>query len=342
MEKSKKIKLLYVGNRLSKYGYTPGVVETLGLQLENEGFEVLYAGDQLNKLKRLREMLWKTIRYGKKVDYVLIDTYSTSAFWFALGVGLICRILFIKYIPILHGGNLPARLKKSKFLCDLLFKKSYHNVAVSGYLHHYFNEAGYSSIIIPNNLDVNSYTFKSRSLINPNVLWVRSFHKDYNPNMAIDVMLKLTKLYPDASLTMVGPEKDSSLNNFKEYAKEKGVEKNIKITGRLSKPEWHQVSTGCDVFINTTNYDNTPVSVLEAMALGLPVVTTNVGGIPFLLKNNEDAILVEKNDSEAMFQNIKKLIDSQELVESLTKNAVIKVSKFDWEKVKLEWIKLLK
>jgi glycosyltransferase involved in cell wall biosynthesis len=338
----KKVKLLYVGNRLSKYGYTPGVIETLGLQLEQEGFEIIYAGNELNKLKRFKEMIWKTLSYSKKVDYVLIDTYSTSAFWFALVVGLLCRILNVKYVPILHGGNLPARLKKSKIFSDLLFKKSYQNVAVSGYLHHYFNLAGYSSIVIPNNIDVNSYKFKSRNNIKPNILWVRSFHKDYNPNMAIDVFVKLKKEFPDATLTMVGPEKDSSLSIFKEYAEKKYVQDSIKITGKLSKPDWHKLSEECDIFINTTNYDNTPVSILEAMALGLPVVTTNVGGIPFLLDNGVNAILVEKNDSDSMSKEISKLLESSEYVKKLTSKALTKVSSFDWDTVKFEWIKLLK
>src|SRR5690606_25965537 len=117
---------------------TPGVVETLGLQLEDDGYGVEYAGNYLSKPKRFLEMLWKTIKLRNDVDYVLIDTYSTNAFWFSFAVGMLCRLFRIRYIPILHGGNLPARLKRSKWFCDALFLYAFQNVAVSGYLRHYF------------------------------------------------------------------------------------------------------------------------------------------------------------------------------------------------------------
>ena len=94
------------------------------------------------------------------------------------------------------------------------------------------------------------------------------------------------------------------------------------------------------MFINTTNVDNTPVSVIEAMALGLPVVSTNVGGIPFLLEDGVDALLVEPNDQEAMCRAIERLKSDPELVKQLTLNARKKVENFDWEVVKHQWKKL--
>ena len=125
---TKATKILYVGNNLSKYGNTPGTVETLGVLFEKENIEVIYAGHSLNKIKRLFEMCFSVIKNRNKIKYVLIDTYSTSAFWFAFSVGMISRILHIKYIPILHGGNLPERLKNSKYYSDLLFKNSFESI----------------------------------------------------------------------------------------------------------------------------------------------------------------------------------------------------------------------
>ena len=98
-------------------------------------------------------------------------------------------------------------------------------------------------------------------------------------------------------LCMIGPDRDGSMAEFIKYAESKGVIERIKITGKLSKEEWIKVSEDYDFFINTTNIDNTPVSVIEAMALGLIVVSTNPGGIPFLLTADKDSILVEPGDS---------------------------------------------
>ena len=99
---------------------------------------------------------------------------------------------------------------------------------------------------------------------------------------------------------MVGPDKDGSLSVVKQKATDLDVLDSIYFTGRLSKKEW--ISKSCDFsfFINTTNADNTPVSVMEAMALGFPVITTNVGGIPYLFINGVEGIQVPANDANAM------------------------------------------
>lgn len=334
--------ILYLGNKLSHHGLTKGVIETLGPQLEREGYSVTYAGTKKNIIYRLFEMLIAVFRNRKTVDYVLIDTYSSTAFWYAWLSAMFCRFFNIKYIHILHGGSLPDRLKRSKWFCDRIFMYSYANVAVSGYLKYYFEKAGYQAIMIPNNIDIAQYPFKRRTTLKPRLLWVRSFHRQYNPNMAADVLAMLLKDYAEAELCMVGPDKDGSMQEFKNYCTQLGITEHVKVTGLLSKPEWHTLSEDYDIFINTTHVDNTPVSVIEAMALGLLVVSTNVGGLPFLLEDGKDALLVNKGDAEAMYKSVKSLIDNTTLSSVLVDNARAKAASFDWEVVKELWKSLFK
>ena len=335
------ISILYIGNKPSHRGFTKGVIETLGPQLQTIGYKIFYAGEELNPILRLWEMLSAIIKYRKKVDYLLIDTYSTRAFWFAWLSGLFARLFAISYIPILHGGNMSARLKKSKWACKILFNYSKANVAVSGYLKKVFNEAGFKTIVIHNNIDISKYPFYHRIILKPRILWVRSFQSQYNPKMAVNVLTGLLKYFVNAELCMVGPDKDGSMDNFIEYATEKRVINRIKITGILSKQEWINLSTKYDIFINTTNVDNTPVSIIEAMALGLPVVSTNVGGLPYLINNSQDGFLVEPDNAGAMVEKIKLLISDNNLSKEITLNARKKIEEMDWEKVKTEWKKLL-
>jgi glycosyltransferase involved in cell wall biosynthesis len=140
---------------------------------------------------------------------------------------------------------------------------------------------------------------------------------------------------------MVGPDKDGSMQEFKNYCYELGITEHVKVTGLLSKPEWHTLSEDYDIFINTTHVDNTPVSVIEAMALGLTVVSTNVGGLPFLLVDGKDALLVNKGDAEAMYKAVKDIIIDQALATEIAGNARAKAESFDWENIKSQWFSLL-
>lgn len=332
--------LLYIGNKLSKHGNTATSIETLGVFLESEGYTVYYASSKKNQLFRLFDMIWKTLKYSKKVDYVLIDTYSTLNFWYAFIISQLCRFLKISYITKLHGGDLPNRIQKNPLLCKMIFNNSYVNVAPSQYLFEAFQKQGYLKLIyIPNTIEVRNYPFKKREFPQPKLLWVRSFAKIYNPTMAIRVVSELKKQFPDTSLCMVGPIKDESFNETVLLAKNLNVE--VTFTGKLSKEAWIALSSDYDIFINTTHFDNTPISVIEALSLGLPVVSTNVGGIPFLLQHQKNALLVPDDAVQSMVNEINNLITTPKLALQLSENGRKTVENFDWKIVKKQWFELL-
>ncbi|KAA6329422.1 hypothetical protein EZS27_021771 [termite gut metagenome] len=270
--------ILYIGNKLSVHGYTPTSVETLGVQL-SEYFEIITVSDKKNKILRMLDIVFTVMQYRNRISKVIIDTYSTSNFYFAFVAAGLCRAYNIPYIPILHGGSLPQRLDKSKLLSKFIFTHSLTNVVPSGYLQYEFNRRGYQNVVlIPNNINISIYTFKVREIISPRLLWVRSFASCYNPAMAVRVLAELKKTHPEAELCMVGQDKDGSMLKSQQLANLLGIACSVTFTGKLTKQAWIKLSEQYNIFINTTDVDNTPVSVIEAMALGLPVISTNVGG----------------------------------------------------------------
>lgn len=334
------MKILYLGNQLYKHGFNKTTIETLSVQMAELGFEIVCASDKKSFFWRILDMVLSVIRYRNQVSYILMDTYSTKAFWYAFLCSQLARLFKIKYIPILHGGNLPYRLENNPKLCQMVFANAYKNVAPSGYLKQAFEKVGYTNLIsIPNAIPIHEYEFKKRTTFSPKLLWVRAFATIYNPEMAVAVLYEVLKTYPHATLTMVGPDKDGSMATTKAYAESKGLQ--INFTGKLAKEEWWQLASEHDIFINTTHFDNTPVSVMEAMALGLPVVSTNVGGIPFLLTDKENALLVQDNDVEAMTKSILDLISQPERSFEMTQNARRFIAQMDWEVIKQKWKALL-
>ena len=335
-----KKRLLYIGNKLAAKNNTISTIDTLSQKLRLEGFEVITKSSKINKLLRLLDMLFAVHKNRKYIDLVLIDTYSTQNFWYAISVAWLCRFYKLEYIPILHGGNLPTRLKSNQNTCKKYFGNAFTNVAPSNYLKNAFEQVGYDNIeLIPNSIEIENYPFLKRTIKAPKLLWVRSFSEIYNPKLAISIFGKLKKKYPDAELCMVGPEKDGSLAECKMYAENLQVD--VRFTGLLSKKDWIQLSKNYNIFINTTNFDNMPVSIIEAMALGLPVISTNVGGISKLIVDNQNGFLVKPNNESEFIDAIERILSLDSTIDSLTQNARNKAETFDWKSVKKLWLLLL-
>ena len=308
--------------------------------LRKEGYKVKTASTRNNKALRLGEMLGLIVKYKNSTDIVLIDTYGAMNFYYAYLVGKTCKLFDLEYIPILHGGNLPERLENSQKLSQSLFGSAKANIAPSRFLYDIFRDHGFDNTqIIANAIKTTNYPFKERRNFRPKLLWVRRFQERYNPFMAIKVLRLLQEQYPEASLCMVGPEKDGSMAACKKLSDKYGL--NVRFTGKLRKKHWAELSANYDFFINTTSIDNTPISVIEAMSLGLAIVSTDVGGMPMLIEDGHDGILVPEQDDKAMVNGIIEIIENPEKGKQICKNARDKVELFDWELVKEQWNRVL-
>jgi len=333
--------ILYIGNKLSAHGKTPTGVETLGAKFSEIGYQTITASGKKNSWVRLADMLFTIVRNRSKADAVLIDTYSTRNFYYALLCGMLCGLLRLPYFPILHGGNLPNRLKNSPRMSKLLFKNAQVNIAPSNHMYGFFIKNGFqNTVCIPNFIELENYPFKERDTVVAKLLWVRSFKETYHPEMAVEVAHSLIKKGYAVSLCMVGPAIDGTYRKCVELAR--ALKMDARFTGRLSKPEWIALSQEYDVFINTTHVDNFPVSVLEAMALGMPVVSTNVGGISTLIVDNKNGLLSPDSDAETMVQQMIRLIENPILTAQISRAGRLTAEEYDWEKVKYKWKELLK
>lgn len=287
------------------------------------------------------EMLSGIVQLSDRVEVVLIDTYSTKAFYYAWLCSIFCRVLKLPYICILRGGDLIKRIRNSRYLSDQLFKNANSNVALSGYLEKFFKDSLYPVTVIPNFIFLNNYPLNRsvKKTQHHRLLWVRSFHSIYNPEMAVRLVSACE--FDGVEMIMVGPDKDGSLEKCRKLAKSLGVENRITFTGKLSKDEWIELGKECGIFINTTTVDNFPISITEAMALGLPVVSTNVGGVSWLLEDGKQGYLVENGNIKEMKKAVLKIINNEALYHRMSKYARQKAEEFDWNKVSMKWCELL-
>jgi glycosyltransferase involved in cell wall biosynthesis len=328
--------ILYIGNKLANHGRTVTTIDTLGPLLEKEGYQLRYASSYKRKWRRFIDMVYTLLRTRNWAGVVLIDTYSTLNFWYAICISRICRILHIPYIPILHGGNLPDRMVKNPKLFMAFLYGAKQVISPSDYLKNAFAKAQFPTItVIPNSIELENYTFQQRDRIELSLLWVRSMAAIYNPQMAIKCLKEIKSQYPNARLTMVGPNKDGSLQECQSLAAQ--LELDVRFTGLLSKEEWIATSKKHDVFINTSQFDNMPVSLVEAMALGMPVISTRVGGVPYLVDDHTNGLLVDANDHQQMAQAVLDLYKNPNLAAKLSINGRKTAQKMDWQHIRRQW-----
>lgn len=325
---------------MSVKGGSVGFIETLTPNLATR-YSIKSVSSVRSKPLRLMHMLWTILTHRKRIQVALIDTFSTQAFWFAYLNGRLCSFFNIPYIPIIRGGDFVNRINKSRNACDKLLHRSYLTIVPSKYLEHHLTSQGYTVRYIPNFIQLDLYPFKERNNLSANLLWVRAFHRIYDPVMAAKVLKELLTEFPSATLCMVGSDTDGTRKIVEEFAASNNLDGNLTMTGRLLKKEWIARSQESDVFINTTTIDNMPVSVIEAMALGMPIVSTDVGGVPFLIEDGKDGILVPAGDARRMVTVISELIKNPGKASSLSRNARRKAEGFAWDQVKQKWFEVL-
>ncbi len=335
--------VLIVGNFLSSSGWTVTVCEEIAQRLSSAGWNVATTSDKPARASRLLDMVTTVFRRRREYSVATVDVFSGFAFFWAEAVSTALRAAGKPFILILHGGMLPEFAAQWPRRVRRLLLSASATVAPSGYLCEKMAPYSRSMMLLPNALDLSRYGHRLRVRSAPRLLWVRAFHEIYNPSLAAHVVRMLAGEFPDVTLTMLGPDRgDGSRERFLGTAEELGVSDRIELAGAVPKNEVPRWMDRSDVFLNTTGVDNTPVSVLEALACGMCVVSTNVGGLPFLLRNDENALLVPPADSRAMGEAVRRVLVEPGLSSRLSAGARKSAELLDWSLILPQWEDLLR
>ncbi|HWZ85062.1 MAG TPA: glycosyltransferase family 4 protein [Thermoanaerobaculia bacterium] len=312
------------------------------LRLRGAGWTVQATSASRGRLRRLADMLLTA--WTRRHEYAIsqVDVYSGPAFLWALAVTSLLRVIGKPYVLTLHGGRLPRFSRRWPRSVRRVLKSARAVTVPSGYLLREMKPYRADMVLLPNPLDVAAYPFSVRSQPRPRLVWLRAFHETYNPSLAPAVLAVLVARIPEVSLTMIGPDRgDGSLEATLAAAARLGVADRLRVVPGVPKEDVGRALSEADVFLNTTNVDNTPVSVLEAMACGLCVVSTNVGGIADLVDDGRDGILVRPADAAAMADAILRVLGDPSLAARLSGNARRKAELFDWSIVLPKWERVL-
>ncbi len=333
----KKNRLCFVGRML---GRNAGYITTQGQITADlfaaEGYEVVFVSSKGNLIARLAEIAAVLIRNQRQFDLVLLEVYSGLSLIIADVASLICKLFKLPLLMVLHGGNLPEFLEKYPRWTKRVFRRADLLVAPSPFLAKKIGAHGFEIKVVPNVIELESYPFRERTKLAPRLLWMRSFHPIYNPQMAIEVFGELRKSYPNATLLMAGVDKGLE-PEIKKMVSEMNLSEAVVLPGFLNAAQKAKAFSEADIFLNTNRADNMPVSVVEACACGLPVVATNVGGLPFLISDGENGLLVENENVGEMTEAIKSLLENADLTKKISRGGRTLAERSAWTAVRADW-----
>jgi glycosyltransferase involved in cell wall biosynthesis len=329
-------------NFLSSDGGSRSVVEDLAERMRAGGYELVTASHHRGGLARGAHMLATALLGRARYDAAVVDLYSGRAFLIGEALSFVLKLLGRPFVLVLRGGSLPRFAERHPRRVRACLARAAAVAAPSPYLLEAMRPFCDELRLLPNPVNADAYEARVRRTAEPRLVWLRSFHEIYNPSLAPRVVALLAGEFPDIRLTMVGRDKgDGSLQRTHEVAAALGVADRITFVGGVHKRDVPAHLSRGDIFLNTTDVDNTPVSVLEALATGLCVVSTNVGGVPHLLEDGRDALLVAPRDAGAMAAAVRRLLTDAPLAERLSRAGLQKAAGFDWSHVFPQWERLL-
>jgi glycosyltransferase involved in cell wall biosynthesis len=334
--------VLMIGNFLSASGGTLCVCEELSQKLSEAGWSVLTASHQPGALHRLWGMLSAVYRQRNRYAVAHVEVYHHRAFFWAEASCAALRCLHKPYVLTLHGGQLPQFAARWPRRTRSLLGSAAVVTVPSGYFERVMSPYCPDLRVLPNAIELRAHPFRLRAPARPLLVWLRAFRKIYNPVMALQSLRLLTREFPDIALTMIGADKgDGTRQRTERAATELDVAGRVTIQRAVPKSQVPGCLAQGDVYLNTTNGDNTPVTVLEAMACGLCVVSTDVGGMSYLIEHEQDGLLVPSNDPPAMAAAVRRILTDPSLARRLSANARAKVVQYDWRLILPQWEALL-
>lgn len=337
MGPSQKPRLCFVGPLA---GARPGYVVTQGVRLSGHfrsaGYVVTAVSQFPNRYARLLDIAWTLVRKARSIDVLVVHVYGGASFVVEDVASLLGRLFGHRIIMLLHGGAMPEFMARFPRWSQRVLHRAHVIVAPSAFLARAVAPRGFHCRIIPNVIDLQLYPFRHRRALKPRLMWMRSFHPVYNPLMAVRVLERLQTTHPDATLVMGGQDKGMEIE-ARLLARRLGIQDSMQFPGFLDMQGKLREGATADIFINTSHVDNMPVAVIEAGALGIPVVSTSVGGVTDLLADGETALLTPDGDVEAMTAAIRRLLADEELTARLSAGGRNLAERSAWERVRPQW-----
>lgn len=308
--------------------------------LQKKGYQVLTVSRFSNRFLRIADIATSIILNAGKFDVGIVQFYSgNSLIWQHIAASLIKR-LNKKLVITIHGGGVPEGINRYPKRYLPVLQKADAITCPSAFIIDKLSKYHFPLHLIENTIPLSKYPVFNKTTLKPVLLWMRAFSAIYNPGMAVKTVLELKQTYPSVKLFMGGPDLGSQAQ-VEQMIRAYKLEDNIEIVGFMDFDKKRYYAGIADIYLSTNKVDNAPVTFVEMWAMGLPVVSTNIGGIPYMIKEGVNGLLVDDDDHKAMAQKVIQLISSPELATRLIEHGKAEAKHYDEARVFDKWHALL-
>ena len=228
-----------------------------------------------------------------------------------------------------HLANWPSATGTMRRFVDAI-------VVPSGYLVDVFGRFGLEARSVFNFVDIARLPHRVRAAPRPVFLSNRNLEPLYNVGCTLDAFARVQREVPEARLLVAGD--GAERERLERRAAELGLT-GVEFLGRVVPDRMGALYDRADVYLNSPNIDNMPGSIIEAYAAGLPVVTTDAGGIPYIVRDGETGLMVPRGDADAMAAAALRVLREPGLAERLSATAREEcLRRYVWPAVEAEWV----
>jgi len=270
--------------------------------------------------------------------YDVIHVFSASYFSFVLAPSpaiLIGKLYRRKVLLNYHSGEAEDHLQRWRRSAIPTIRLVDSIVVPSEYLVRVFASFGLKATAIYNLIDTSKFRFRERTPLRPVFLSNRNLESHYGVDRVLRAFAIIQESIPHASLTVAGD--GSQRQTLKALAQDLNLQ-NIQFTGQIAPAGIADVYDAADIFLNGSEIDNQPLSILEAFSCGLPVVTTDAGGIPDIVQDQKTGMVVSRGDHVAMANRAITLLENPALAKQIIEHARQECLKYSWEAVRDAWM----
>lgn len=324
------MKVLLICNYKPEVGGISGQVEILQRKLREEG----HTADIFSAKGPFFWRLGLPCRLRKSAQaYDLLHIHCCSGWGFLPAIIGITVGRWLKKRTVLtyHGGGGERFFDKHSRLVKHYLNRTDANIVLSGFLANVFEKHHLPYTVIPNIIELDGSHYRERATLQPNYICIRAHEELYNIPCILRAFRKILTELPEATLTLVGY--GSQHNALMEKVKEMRLT-NVTFTGRVDNKEIYQYLDKADIMISSPTVDNMPVSLLEAMNAGLLVVSSAVGGVPYMIENGQTGLLFDSDNSDMLAGLMIWVVDNQTSAKFMILQAHEEVKRYRWENIK--------